>query len=187
MKRLKWLGWCVVALVLATPAAAGVAPASGGNQPSADAAANAGGLEREARQIETMLIAPCCWMEQVSVHHSEAAEQVKQEIRTMLAAGLTRQQILDGFVERYGDRILAEPPDRGFGRVLYQTPWILGLGGVVALVLFMRRVTGRSGPDAPAGARGQPEGAAPRNTPEHGTAAEGSYEQRLDDELRDLD
>jgi hypothetical protein len=31
-------------------------------------------LEREARAIETMLIAPCCFSQQVSVHQSAAAD-----------------------------------------------------------------------------------------------------------------
>jgi cytochrome c-type biogenesis protein CcmH len=187
VKRVKCLEWCVVGLLLVTPAAASAAPQPVASQPSADAAAKAASLEREARQIETMLIAPCCWREQVSVHQSEAAQQVKQEIRTMLGAGMVRQQVLDAFVERYGVRILAEPPDEGFGRVLYHAPWIVGLGSAAGLVLLIRRITRRPGPDGPAGARGQPDGAAPTSPPERETAIEESYTRRLDDELRNLD
>jgi cytochrome c-type biogenesis protein CcmH len=187
VKRVKCLEWCVVGLLLATPAAASAAPQPVATQPRADPAANAASLEREARQIETMLIAPCCWREQVSVHQSEAAQQVKEEIRSMLGAGMVRQQVLDAFVERYGVRILAEPPDEGFGRVLYYAPWIVGLGSAAGLVFLIRRVTRRPGSDRPAGARGQPDGAAPTSTPEGETAAEEAYTRRLDDELRNLD
>ena len=179
---MKVLAWFIVALSLA-------APASGRATGQLDAAATPApaALDREARQIETMLIAPCCWTEQVSQHHSEAAEQVKREIRTMLASGLTRQQVLDGFVRRYGVRILAEPPDQGFGRVLYHAPWIVGLGSALGLFFFIRRVTRRPAAERPAGGPRQPDGAAPVTTAEGETAAEESYNQRLDDELRDLD
>jgi len=188
VKRVKCLEWCVVGLLLVTPAAAGAVPQPVASQPRADAAAKAASLEREARQIETMLIAPCCWREQVSVHQSEAAQQVKQEIRTMLGAGMARQQVLDAFVERYGVRILAEPPDEGFGRVLYHAPWIVGLGSAVGLVLFVRRVTRRRGADDPAEEDGAQPGASGRaEPPDAEPAGDDVLSERLDEELRDLD
>jgi cytochrome c-type biogenesis protein CcmH len=146
--------WMTVALLLAAP-------------PSPDPAA----LEREARQIETMLIAPCCWMQQVSEHQSEAADEVKRQIRVLLAAGNTRQQVLDAFVAQYGTRILVEPPDQGFGRLLHLgLPAAFVLGGAAFLVLIRRM--GRRQPGA--------EPAAPQ-------AADVTYVERLDEELRKLD
>ena len=55
-------------------------------------------VEREAREIEAMLIAPCCFSQQVSVHQSPAADEVRADVRARLAAGETRQQILDAYV-----------------------------------------------------------------------------------------
>jgi cytochrome c-type biogenesis protein CcmH/NrfF len=155
---------------------------------SAGAAVNASPLEREARQIETMLIAPCCWREQVSVHQSEAAEQVKREIREMLSTGMGRQQVLDAFAARYGVRILAVPPAMGFGRVLYHAPWIVGLVSVVGVMLFIRRITRRrvrpTRNGAPAGAETDATSAP---TAPGGDGSGESYDERLDDELRALD
>ena len=71
-------------------------------------------VEAEARAIDAMLIAPCCFTQQVSVHPSPAAEDVRRDVRARLAAGQTRQQILDTYLARYGTRILAAPPARGF-------------------------------------------------------------------------
>jgi cytochrome c-type biogenesis protein CcmH len=70
-------------------------------------------VEREAKQIERMLIAPCCWTQPVSDHYSAEADQIRAGIRAMLAAGKTRQQILDAYVAQYGERILqsAGPAD----------------------------------------------------------------------------
>jgi cytochrome c-type biogenesis protein CcmH len=137
--------------------------------PSTDQAA----LEREARQIETMLIAPCCWMQPVSQHQSQASDEVKQQIRVLLAAGKTRQEVLDAFVVQYGPRILAEPPAQGVGRLLYVGLPLTFLLSASALVLYLRRATAR-----PRTASVQAELAG---------ASDDAYAERLDDELRDMD
>jgi cytochrome c-type biogenesis protein CcmH len=140
-------------------------------------------LEQEARQIERMLIAPCCWMQPVSEHSSPASDEVKRQIREWLGRGMTRQQVLDAFVDRYGVRILAEPPNRGFSRFLYLTPWLVfGVSAIGLLVLVKKMTAGRSG--AGAGAGGVASPAPPKPAADRAGA---SYEQQLDDELRDMD
>jgi cytochrome c-type biogenesis protein CcmH len=139
-------------------------------------------LEQEARQIERMLIAPCCWMQPVSEHASQASDEVKRQIREWLGRGMTRQQVLDAFVEKYGVRILAEPPNRGFSRFLYLTPWLVfGVSAFGLVVLVKKMTAGRSGAGAVSGADASapPKPAADR--------AGAGYEQQLDDELRDMD
>ena len=156
-------------LVLALMALSLAAPPA-----SPDAAA----VEREARHIETMLIAPCCWNAQVSEHQSEASDQVKREIRALLAAGRTRQQVLDAFVAQYGKRILAEPPAGGLASLLYVGLPLVFVGSAAALVLFIRRSARHLPEPAPApGAAGAPPDA----------EREKAYAARLDDELRDMD
>ena len=137
--------------------------------PSADPAA----LEREARQLETMLIAPCCWMQPVSQHQSQASDEVKQQIRVLLAAGKTRQEVLDAFVVQYGPRILAEPPAEGVGRLLYVGLPLAFVVSAAALVLYLRRATVRP--------------ATPRPPTEAIGASDDAYAARLDDELREMD
>ena len=79
-------------------------------------------IEVPARELEAMLIAPCCFSQQVSVHHSAGADEVRQDIRKRLSDGETREQILDAYVAQYGKRILAQPPAEGMARVLYILP-----------------------------------------------------------------
>ncbi|HUL74628.1 MAG TPA: cytochrome c-type biogenesis protein CcmH, partial [Vicinamibacterales bacterium] len=83
---------------------------------------DAAALEREAHAIDDALVAPCCFTQQVSVHHSQAAEDVREDVRVRLASGQTREQILDAYVGIYGKRILAEPPPAGFDLTLYVAP-----------------------------------------------------------------
>ena len=129
--------------------------------------------EREAKQIEAMLIAPCCWSQQVSVHQSPAADEIRQNIRRMLADGKTRQQILDAYVKEYGDRILAEPPARGFSRLFHVAPWIFLVASVGLVLIVIRRL--RAPAAAPAAAE---PSAAPPDVAES---------ERIDEELRNLD
>lgn len=128
-------------------------------------------VERDARKIDEALIAPCCFSQQVSVHQSPAADQVRRDVRDRLRAGQTREQILDAYVARYGPQILAQPPAKGIGRSLYVLPVLLlvASGGVVILAIrwFTRR------PASPLD-----------NTPPLTNEAQAA---RLDDELRDLD
>jgi cytochrome c-type biogenesis protein CcmH len=126
-------------------------------------------LEREARAIDAKLVAPCCFMQQVSVHQSAAAEEVKADVRRRLIAGETRQQILDAYVAQYGKHILAEPPAEGFDLALYVLPPI---GLVASLGLIAWLIRRLSHPPAIAAT------AAP---------ASGDIDARLDEELRDLD
>ena len=69
--------------------------------------ARGAGDERLIREIEDTLIAPCCWNQPISQHYSEVSEQMRREVRAMVAAGRTKRDILDHFVARYGERILA--------------------------------------------------------------------------------
>jgi cytochrome c-type biogenesis protein CcmH len=136
--------------------------------PTADA------FEREAREIETMLMAPCCWSQPVSQHQSQASEEVKQQIRALLASGKNRQEVLNAFVAQYGQRILVEPPARGFGAVLYGGLLITFLLTASGLVLWVRRASRRPAAVTASMSAG-------------GASDDAVYAARLDDELRDMD
>jgi cytochrome c-type biogenesis protein CcmH len=97
-------------------------------------------LKAEAREIENLIIAPCCWRQPVSIHPSPASDEIKKDIRAMLTDGLGREEILDKYVAQYGERILAKPPSRGFGRLAYLLPLIFLVAGAAVALLVMRRL-----------------------------------------------
>ncbi|MDO8835188.1 MAG: cytochrome c-type biogenesis protein CcmH [Vicinamibacterales bacterium] len=140
------------------------------------AAPDPAALEREAKVIEGLLIAPCCWSQQVSLHQSPASDEIKQAVRRLLAEGKTRQQILDVYVAEYGDRILSEPPARGFSTLIYVLPWVFLAGSVGLVVLVIRKLRSPAGESAAASGSGAPAGPP--------TEDEG---ERIDEELRNLD
>jgi cytochrome c-type biogenesis protein CcmH len=131
-------------------------------------------IEQRARELEAMLIAPCCFSQQVSVHQSPAASEVRQDIRKRLAAGQTREHILDAYVAQYGPRILSEPPAEGMTRVLYILPLLAFVVTAGLVVMRVRRFTAPHASDAPVAH------AAP-------SPADERHRAQLDEELRDLD
>jgi cytochrome c-type biogenesis protein CcmH len=141
------------------------------------APAQSSDIEREAHEIEALLIAPCCFSQQVSQHQSPAAAEVRQDVRRRLAAGETREQILQAYVAQHGKRILATPPDEGFDRILHLLPPVGLVLTAAFLVVVFRRFT-RARAAAPSEASPVAPAAA---------GADDRYRHVLDDELRDLD
>lgn len=130
-------------------------------------------LEREAREIEDLLMSPCCFRQQVSVHQSPTASEIKRDIRARLARGEPRQAILDAYVAEHGPAVLVVPPAKGSNLVLYVLPPLLLAGSVLLVVGLVRRFTA-------SGAQGVPA-TPPPPAPDH------VLDDRLTDELRDLD
>jgi cytochrome c-type biogenesis protein CcmH len=95
--------------------------------------------EARARAIDDQLIAPCCFSQTVANHNSPIAEQIKAEVRQMLAAGSTEREIMDFYVGKYGERILATPRASGFNLLAYVMPGIALVAGLVGVVIALRR------------------------------------------------
>ena len=119
----------VVALALAAPIAAAAAP----SLPD---------IEDEVMCLECGTA--------LNVSTSEVADQERDFIADLIAAGKTKAEIKDALVAEYGPRVLAVPEDDGFGI----TAWLVPLAGALAalglVVLTARRWRGRRSPAAPA-------------------------------------
>jgi cytochrome c-type biogenesis protein CcmH len=61
------------------------------------------------------------------------------ELRTGIETGLTDQQILDGFVAKYGAVVLAAPTTQGFDLVAWIAPFAVFAAAALGTVLLVRR------------------------------------------------
>jgi len=66
----------------------------------------------DVNRIAKQLYCPVCESTPLDVCPTEACRQWRDLIRTMLTEGKSEAEIKQYFVAQYGDRVLAEPPNR---------------------------------------------------------------------------
>ena len=106
-------------------------------------------LEEQAQGIDRSLMCPVCPSETVDQSQVPLAKQMRAIIREKLAAGDSRQDILDFFSSRYGEAVLAAPLKSGFNLLVWIMPVVGILVGGVTLMLILRAMRGRRGPEIP--------------------------------------
>jgi cytochrome c-type biogenesis protein CcmH len=75
----------------------------------------------------------------LNIAESPRAEQQRQEIKGMIARGMTKKQIKAELVSRYGPSILATPEDHGFELAAYLVPIAAVLAALAALAIALPR------------------------------------------------
>lgn len=169
------------ALLVAPAAALFPAPAPAlAQSPSTDGMAKGSGLkihDEHERRFFADLLCMCggCQRESLSECICGSADQYRDEVRAMMAEGLTQEQIKDEWRRRYGPQALAVPPNTGASRLLYIAPLlaIATMAGIVVMVLKGFRARDKekvaaAGP--PVAGKGRDE-----------------YDDKLDEELKQLD
>lgn len=102
-------------------------------------------IEAQAQRIEKLLTAPCCYKGTLRDHASGLAQKMRTDIRTMLAEGKSKDQILAHYKKKYGQAVLVEPPGGGLsGFILYGVPFGLAFIGLLVMTVLMTRKRARS-------------------------------------------
>lgn len=95
-------------------------------------------LDEQAYSIDHSLMCPVCPGETIDQAQVELARQMRTVVRERLAEGMTRDEVLQFFVERYGESVLAAPPKEGFNLIVWIVPILVVVAGAVAVVLVVR-------------------------------------------------
>jgi cytochrome c-type biogenesis protein CcmH len=119
IRLLALLGVLVLAFGVATPAMAATPRAS-------------------FNDLEDEVMCDVCGIP-LNIAESPRAEQQRQELKQLIAQGLTKKQIKDTLVARYGPSILATPQDHGFSLAAYIVPVVAVLAALVALAIAIPR------------------------------------------------
>jgi cytochrome c-type biogenesis protein CcmH len=96
-------------------------------------------LEAQVRDIAQQLRCPVCQGLSVGDSPSELAHEMRAVVREQLQQGKTREEVLDYFVQRYGEWILLAPPKHGFNLVIWVLPFVLLPAGAMAVYAGTRR------------------------------------------------
>jgi cytochrome c-type biogenesis protein CcmF len=129
------------------------------------------------RDLQHQIVCMCgtCGRQRISECTCGKAEEMRAELASLVAKGMTHDQIIEYYVTKYGSQeVLAAPINVGFNRLAWLLPYGIGAVGVVMVgSLAVRWSRRRAGNAAPAAGLSAPPDA--------------GLERKLDDELRDLD
>ena len=106
--------------------------------------------EELAAEIESELKCPVCRSQSVRTSRSFMAEDMSRQVRRMVAEGMSKEEIREYFVSRYGDYIVLAPRKEGFAWTVWLLPFALVLGGAATIFAMTRRWKSRPAPAAPA-------------------------------------
>lgn len=87
----------------------------------------------QVNAVAKQMYCPVCENTPLDVCPTQACAEWRELIREKLAEGWSEAQIKQYFVERFGDRVLAEPPARGLNWLAYIIPPLAILLGVFLL------------------------------------------------------
>lgn len=94
------------------------------------------------QELEESLTCQCgCGLTVHSCNHVDCSSAIplRKEIREQMAQGKTKEEILQYFVDKYGEKILSSPVARGFNLLAWVTPFLaLSLGGLGLFALLRR-------------------------------------------------
>jgi len=140
MLRLRNLAQPIIVITLLTSILAGCFSSSNGLT-----------IEERAQALDKQLICPICPTETIDQSQVQLAKQMKNIVRERLTGGASEQEILDFFVSRYGEDVLAAPPAHGFNLTI----WIVGALALPSAILIliltlrsMRRATTAQSPSS---------------------------------------
>jgi cytochrome c-type biogenesis protein CcmH len=120
--------------------------------PGIHAAASDTAIERRVQRITEELRCVVCQNQTIADSHAELALSLKQQVRDMLAQGMSDAQATDFMVQRYGDFVLYRPPLKHTTWLLWFGPFLLLLSGLVFLLLKLRAARAASDEEATSGA-----------------------------------
>ncbi len=128
------------------------------------------------KQMQHEIVCTCgaCGHQNIGECRKDAcavSHQMRGELAAMIDEGKNHDEIIQAFVAKYGsEEMLGAPLDRGFNRLAWLLPYLFGASGAVmvgfAAIRWSRRQHGTAEPIA---------------------VDDPAIEERLDDELRDLD
>jgi cytochrome c-type biogenesis protein CcmH len=84
----------------------------------------------EVNAIAKKLYCPVCPNTPLDICETQACKDWRVQIKEQLADGWSEEQVVDYFVVQYGERVLAEPPRRGFSVLVWILPVVVTVLGL---------------------------------------------------------
>ncbi len=96
-------------------------------------------VEARLKHLAVELRCLVCQNQTLADSDAPLAEDLRREIREMIAKDMSDQDIIDFLVARYGDFVLYRPPLKATTALLWLGPFLLLIAGATTLVFVLRR------------------------------------------------
>ena len=96
-------------------------------------------VEKRLNAISENLRCLVCQNESLAGSRADLAEDLRREVRYLIESGKSDQEVIDFLVSRYGDYVLYDPPFKSTTILLWVGPFVLLAGGLIGLIVFLRR------------------------------------------------
>jgi cytochrome c-type biogenesis protein CcmH len=95
--------------------------------------------EARLKHLAVELRCLVCQNQTLADSSAPLAEDLRREVREMIAKNMSDPEIIEFLVSRYGDFVLYRPPLKATTTLLWLGPFVLMAIGVTALVMTLRR------------------------------------------------
>jgi cytochrome c-type biogenesis protein CcmH len=96
-------------------------------------------LEARVVKIASELRCLVCQNQTIADSHAGLAVDLRNQVRDMLREGKSEADIVNYMTARYGDFVLYRPRLKATTLLLWAGPGVMGLGGLFALFIVLRR------------------------------------------------
>lgn len=96
-------------------------------------------LEKRVVQLASELRCLVCQNQSLADSNADLAIDLKNQVREMIAAGKSNQEVRDYMVARYGDFVLYKPPFKAATLMLWIGPFLCLLAAIGGLGFYLRR------------------------------------------------
>jgi len=96
-------------------------------------------LEEQVRRIAAELRCPVCQNLSVADSPSEMAQQMRAIIQQQLKEGKSPDEVKTYFISKYGEWVMLAPTAKGFSLLIWILPFVALAGGLLFVVLIVRR------------------------------------------------
>ncbi|MDE0926125.1 MAG: cytochrome c-type biogenesis protein CcmH [Methylophilaceae bacterium] len=96
-------------------------------------------IDARLRQLSTELRCLVCQNSTLADSDAPLAQDLRREIRKLMEAGKTDEEIVAYLVERYGDFVTFRPPVNASTALLWFGPFIMLIIGAITLVIVLKK------------------------------------------------
>lgn len=96
-------------------------------------------LDQALARVTAEIRCPKCQALSIADSGAQSAQAMREEARSLLATGYTREQVVGYFEQRYGEFVLLEPRARGLNLLVWTAPAAAVLLGALLVARRLRR------------------------------------------------